>query len=76
MAKLTLSVEDEVVSRAKDYARSRGLSVSKIVESYLAAVAEPISTSKGATSILRTVRGVLKNANIDDYREHLVAKYR
>jgi len=39
--KLTLSVDDRVVSRAKQYAKRRGISVSKMVEGYLAAVAEP-----------------------------------
>jgi hypothetical protein len=66
-----------VVSRAKQYAKRRGVSVSKMVEAYLAAVAEPPSpAATGAASILRSVRGVLKNADIDGYRKHLAAKYR
>jgi hypothetical protein len=76
MAKLTLSVDDRVVSRAKQYAKRRGVSVSKMVEAYLTAVAEPPSPSTGAAPILRSVRGVLKNADIDAYRKHLAAKYR
>ena len=76
MAKLTLSVDDRVVSRAKQYAKLRGVSVSKMVEAYLAAVAEPPSPATGAVPILRSVRGVLKNADIDEYRKHLAAKYR
>jgi hypothetical protein len=76
MAKLTLSVEKLVVSRAKQYAKSRGVSVSEMVEAYLAAVAEPPCPATGAAPILRSVRGVLKNADIDEYRKHLAAKYR
>jgi Family of unknown function (DUF6364) len=76
MAKLTLSVDNRVVSRAKQYAKLRGVSVSEMVEAYLAAVAEPPSPAAGAAPILRSVRGVLKNADIDDYREHLAVKYR
>jgi hypothetical protein len=76
MAKLTLSVDTHVVSRAKQYAKRRGVSVSKMVEAYLAAVAEPPSPATGATPILLSVRGVLKNADIRDYRKHLAAKYR
>ena len=75
MAKLTLSVDNRVVSRAKQYAKLRGVSVSKMVETYLTAVAEPRSPVTGATPILRSVRGVLKNADIDEYRKHLAAKY-
>jgi hypothetical protein len=76
MAKLTLSVDDHVVSRAKQYAKRRGVSVSDMVEAYLAAVAEPHNPATGASSILRSVRGVLKNGDIDQYRKHLAAKHR
>jgi hypothetical protein len=76
MAKLTLSVDNRVVSRAKHYAKRQGVSVSKMVEGYLAAVAEPPSPATDAAPILRSVRGILKNADIDDYRKHLAAKYR
>jgi hypothetical protein len=76
MAKLTLSIDDHVVSRAKQYAKRRGVSVSEMVEAYLDAVAEPHPPTTGAASILRSVRGVLKNADIDQYRKHLAEKYR
>ena len=75
MAKLTLSVDNVVVSRAKQYAKRRGVSVSEMVEAYLAAVAEPAFPT-GAIPILRSVRGVLKDADIDEYRKHLATKYR
>jgi len=76
MAKLTLSVDTRVVSRAKQYAKRRGVSVSEMVETYLAAVADPVSPATGAVPILRAVRGVLKNADIEEYRKHLGTKYR
>jgi siderophore synthetase component len=70
MAKLTLTVDRRVVARAKQYAKRRGVSVSQIVETYLAAVAEPVCATAGAAPILRSVRGVLKDADIDEYRKH------
>lgn len=76
MAKLTLSVDDRVISRAKQYAKRRGVSVSEMVETYLATVVEPPSSATGATPILHSLRAVLKNADIDQYRKHLAAKYR
>ena len=76
MAKLTLSVDDRVVSRAKRYAKRRGVSVSAMVEAYLAAVAEPNTHSPDAPPILRSLRGVLKHGDIGEYRKHLAAKYR
>lgn len=74
MAKLTLSVDDGVISRAKQYAKLHGVSVSQIVEAYLAAVAEPPSTSAPAP-VLRSVRGLLKHSSVNQYREHLAGKY-
>ena len=74
MAKLTLSVDDGVVSRAKQYAKLRGVSVSQIVEAYLAAVAEPPSSSRAP--VLGSVRGLLHRASVDLFREHLAEKYR
>ena len=35
ITKLTLTIEDEVIDSAKDYAKSKGKSLSKIVENYL-----------------------------------------
>jgi hypothetical protein len=75
MAKLTLSVDERVVSIAKRYAKRRGISVSKIVEAYLNAVVEPPSVAHDAP-ILRSVRGSLQKAAINEYGKHLAAKYR
>ncbi len=76
MSKLTLSVDDSVVSQAKRYAKAHGVSISKMVEAYLAAVAEPKTRGTAETPILRSVRGILKNADVKDYKRHLAAKYR
>jgi hypothetical protein len=76
MAKLTLSVDERVIARAKLQARRWGTSVSKMVEAYLTAVADPPSATPGATPILNSVRGILKEADMGDYRRHLAAKYR
>lgn len=40
------------------------------------AISEPGSPATRATPILRSLRGVLKNANIYDYRKHLAKKFR
>jgi hypothetical protein len=76
MAKLTLSVDDGVVASAKRYAKLRGVSVSKLVETYLAAMAEPPAAETGNAPVLRAVRGVLKGADAEEYRRHLSEKYR
>lgn len=76
MAKLTLSVDSGIVLRAKRYAKRRGVSVSRLVESYLAAVAEPAADAGRDAPILRSLRGSLRKADTEAYRKHLAAKYR
>ena len=76
MAKLTLSVDDRVIRRAKVYAKRQGASVSELVETYLSAVAEPPVRSGNAAPILASVRGIIKQGSVNDYREHITAKYR
>jgi hypothetical protein len=75
MSKLTLSVDPSVVSRAKKYAQERGISVSRMVESYLASVSSPPG-ERPATPVLRSVHGILKDSVPDEYGEHLTGKYR
>ena len=76
MSKLTLSVDYQVVLRAKRYAKRQGVSVSKMVEAYLAAVAEPPSLDARDAPVLRSLRGSLNKAGLEDYRKYLMAKYR
>ena len=76
MAKLTLSVDERVVSRAKRFARQQGVSVSQMVEAYLEAVAEPTPAAAQDAPILRSLRGSLKKTNVEVYKRHLAAKYR
>ena len=76
VSKLTLSVDQGVVSRAKRYAKQQGVSVSEMVEAYLAAVSGPSPTPKEAPPILRSVQGSLKKADLQEYRKYLGAKYR
>jgi hypothetical protein len=78
MSKLTLSVDPEVVARAKRHAKHHGVSVSQMVETYLAAVAGPANSPSTTIDppVLRTVRGALKRADPEDHKKYLAAKYR
>ena len=75
MSKLTLSVDDAVVQRAKRYARTRGVSVSELVESYLDSVSKRTETQTDPP-ILRSLRGTLKKGSTSDHKRYLVQKYR
>ena len=78
MAKLTLSVDGEVVEVAKHYAARRGTSVSRLVEDYLRLIPR-LSSAKHETTppLLARWRGVLKGSGVDeaDYRRYLERKY-
>lgn len=74
MSKLTLSVDSEVVTRAKSYARRRGTSVSKLVESYLDSMSRP-AAADADPPVLRSLRGILKSGSRDSYRKHQANKY-
>jgi hypothetical protein len=75
MSKLTLSVNPDVAARAKRYAKRQGTSVSRMVEAYLTSVMDP-KTSQERTPTLDSLAGILKKADIEDYRKHLSKKYR
>jgi len=75
MAKLTLSVDSQVVQKAKRYARTQRTSVSRLVESYL----QLLGTSRveaGEPPVLRELRGLLRRGSAADYRRHVIRKYR
>ncbi|MDP2308246.1 MAG: DUF6364 family protein [Pseudomonadota bacterium] len=73
-AKLTLSVDPKVIEAAKEYAAETGTSVSQLVEDFLAAVASRNAASI-ATPVLSRLRGSLRGAEVQDYRDHLAEKY-
>ncbi len=79
MSKLTLSVDEKVVARAKRYAERNGVSVSFLVENYLAEVSGLIKRKTPAdvtsTPIVDSLRGTLKKGDIEDYRAYLVKKH-
>ncbi len=75
MPKLTLSVDEKVVRRAKRYAAERGTSVSRLVERYLDLVSKPPNSNDGAP-VLRLLRGAARGVSADAHRRHLTRKYR
>jgi hypothetical protein len=77
MTKLTLSVDERVVRRAKRYAARRATSVSRIVEEYLDLLSSPPQTSADeAPPALRLLRGAGRGTNLEDYKAHVLRKYR
>lgn len=75
MSKLTLSVDAQIAQRAKQYAADHGTSVSRLVEQFLDALSRSPRRGK-ATPVLSKLRGILRKGSRQDYRKHLVKKYR
>lgn len=71
--KLTLSVDEAAIRRARRFSRRHGTSISSLVTDFLASLGEQ-EGSDGR--IVSRLRGILP-ANIDraDYRKHLDRKY-
>ena len=70
--KLTLTLDQEVIEKAKKYAKGKGRSLSKIVENYLRALSSDTIDPEAETSpIVRSLRGSLKAPKDLDYKEEL-----
>jgi hypothetical protein len=80
--KLTLRLNDNVVERAKIYARSRKMSLSKMIESYLDNITQPKEAEKkiSITPLVESLSGVINlPADFDyrqGYRDYLEEKYK
>lgn len=75
MPKLTLSVDERVVRRAKRYANAVGTSVSSLVERYLDTLTKPLDDAE-SPPVLRALRGAARGVDPESHRRHLLRKYR
>ena len=75
MAKLTLSVDKEVIEKAKLFARKQGRSLSSLVEDYLKSLITPGDQPENLfdySPIVQSLRGSVKlESDSRDYREIL-----
>lgn len=68
-AKLTVTIDEDLLPKAKRYARSKGLSLSQLIESTLREMSE-----KGQPSFAARWRGRFKPASRSDDRYRQLAK--
>jgi hypothetical protein len=77
--KLTIKLDDDVITRAKRYAKNRKTSLSKMIESYLDTVTKPDSKKIKITPLVKSLSGVIKlPVDYDykkDYADYLTKKY-
>ena len=76
-AKLTLSVDPQVIADAKRYAAAHSTSVSQLVEDLLTAVTrpDPQGSNPRGTPVLNRWRGALRGIDVEDHLRHLTEKY-
>lgn len=70
--KLTLSIDEKVVERAKQVSRKKGKSLSKIVEEYLSAFSQQEDQKVSIVDrISAHMKGKIKTDLPDDYKEFI-----
>ena len=78
--KLTLRLNDNVIERAKIYARSHKISLSKMIESYLDSVTKQKGKEISITPLVESLSGVIDLPSDFDskkeYGDYLEEKYK
>lgn len=70
--KLTLTIEQTVVVKAKKYANNKGRSLSDIIENYLKAITKDDNSEKiELTPIVKSLKGSFKAPQNFDYKKDL-----
>ena len=75
--KLTLRLDDQLVTRAKEHARQAGCSVSQMVSDYFSAIVSANVRPSTLTPAVSQLMGALEGTGVNeaDYRAHLERKY-
>ena len=78
--KLTLNVDKNIVEKAKLYAKSHKISLSQLIESYLASLISKKSGEIEITPLVKSLSGVIELDKDFDYKssytEYLIEKYK
>lgn len=77
-SKLTLKLNENVIERAKQYAKENNISLSRMIESYLQAVTLRKKTKMKISPLVESLTGVIeleKNDYRKDYSDFLSQKY-
>ena len=77
--KLTLRLNDNVIERAKIYARNHEISLSKMIENYLQALTMKQVKEIEISPLVESLTGVISSQKTDykkDYTDYLSEKYK
>ena len=71
-SKLTLTIEDSVIKKAKRYAKSRGRSLSDIIENYLKMITRDDTVREiNVSPLVKSLKGAFKAPEDIDYKKNL-----
>lgn len=77
--KLTLKLDQDIIERAKTYAKKKNTSLSKLIESYLSVLVSPKNEEEEVSPIVKSISGVMEMPEHYDikkeYKKHLIQKY-
>jgi len=78
--KLTLKLDQDVIEKAKDYAKSKKTSLSALIENYLQKITEDKKDKRKVTPLVKSLSGVidlpLDYNHKKDYTDYLINKYK
>ncbi len=77
-SKLTLKLNESVIKQAKQYAKEKKISLSRMIENYLTAITENKDNKKKISSLVKSLTGVIKLEDKDykkSYSDFLSEKY-
>ena len=71
--KLTLTIEQDVIQKAKEYAKNKNRSLSDLIENYLKSLTqeEPKEKKKTLSPIVQSLKGSFKMPANFDYKKEL-----
>ncbi len=69
--KLTLTIEQSIIEKAKSYAKEKGRSLSDIIENYLKAITSEQRIVEDISPLVNSLRGSFKSPDSFDYKKEL-----
>ncbi|HNW97807.1 MAG TPA: DUF6364 family protein [Bacteroidales bacterium] len=78
-SKLTLKLDQDTIELAKDYARDKNTSLSKMIENYLRLLVRRNRQDIKISPLVESLSGVIKSKHTDmekQYIDHLTNKYK
>jgi len=69
--KLTLTIEQSIIEKAKTYAKGKGRSLSDIIENYLKAITKEQNVIEDVSPVINSLRGSFKAPETFDYKKEL-----